>query len=202
MALCTVAEYKAERGIAVTGWDTLIGTEIDAATAEIERLTGRTAGGFEGGSFVETFDGDGSQVLRVSNGPISSITYVKTGNATQTTVSASSYTFKDRTILMIPKDNGGAARRDSWGDWMPVGSRSPSFPDGYGNVEVSYTTSDAVDDDLKRVCFEFVDHYMKRRGGDFAVATEAIGNTNVTMRTVAEFNEAKLALVGPWRPIR
>ena len=68
MALCTLAEYKAWRGVSGTSWDTLYTTPIGTASAEIERMCNRTAGGFNTATFTETFDGDGSQTLTVSNG--------------------------------------------------------------------------------------------------------------------------------------
>lgn len=204
MALCTAAEFKAWRGVTGTDWDTLIGDLIDSAQAEIERLCGRTAGGFESASFTEVFDGDGSQTLRVSNGPISSITSITVGNSDPVTLSADSYTFKDRTISRLPFNGGGSfVSRDGWGDPLPIGSRSPCFDEGVQNVTVVYTGGYAtVPDDLKQVCYEFVAHALDSRGQDFGKQASVTGNTQYTYRTVAEFKEYKLMLTRPWRDLR
>ena len=204
MALCTTAEFKTWRGVTGSDWDTAIGVLIASSQAEIERLCGRTAGGFESASFTEVFDGDGSQTLRVSNGPISSITSITVGNSDPVTLSADSYTFKDRTISRIPFNNPGAfVNRSGWGDILPIASRSPCFDEGVQNVTVAYTGGYAtVPDDLKQVCYEFVAHYLDSRGQDFGKQAAVTGNTQYTYRTVAEFKEYKLMLTRPWRDLR
>ena len=204
MALCTTAEFKTWRGVTGSDWDTAIGVLIASSQAEIERLCGRTAGGFESASFTEVFDGDGSQTLRVSNGPISSITSITVGNSDPVTLSADSYTFKDRTISRIPFNNPGAfVNRSGWGDILPIASRSPCFDEGVQNVTVVYTGGYAtVPDDLKQVCYEFVAHQLDSRGQDFGKQAAAVGNTNYTYRSPADFKEYKLMLVSPWRSLR
>ena len=202
MAISTASAYKTRRGITASGWDTVIGNLLDSAQAEIERLCGRTAGGFEAGTFTEYFDGDGSQVLEVSNGPISSITSIKVGNSDQTTLDASGYTFKERTILRIPFDGGGGPRRDSWGQQLPMGSRSPCFPEGFKNIEVVYSTSGEVTDDLETVLFKWVDHLLASRGRDAEKLTVARGNTNHTLRAIPDFDAWKSSVLRPWRRVR
>jgi len=204
MALCTAAEYKAWRGVTGSGYDTLYGTLIGTATAEIERMCGRTAGGFESanGPFTETFDGDGTQSLRVSNGPISSITSIKFGNTDQTTLDSTTYTNDgERTILLLPRATGSFSQRDDWG--VPsLGSSGSVFPIGHQNVEVVYAAGYAtIPDDLKLVCFRFVDHYAASRGNDMETLTEAVGNTNATLRSVPEFRMRMEDLLAPWRAI-
>ena len=207
MALCTAAEYKAWRGVTSSGYDSLYGTLIDTATAEIERLCGRTVGGFisTNGPFTETFDGDGTQYLRLSNGPISSITSIKFGNTDQTTLDATSYTHDGRqTVMLLPRSTGSFVQRDDWG--FPVtGNNGAVFPIGFQNVEVvyaaGYANTASVPDDLKLVCYRFVDHYAESRGHDLEKLSEAIGNTNVTVKSTAEFNDRVLQLLAPWRPI-
>jgi hypothetical protein len=207
MPLCTATEYKAWRGVTSSGYDTLYGTLIDTATAEIERLCGRTVGGFisTNGPFTETFDGDGTQYLRLSNGPISSITSIKYGNSDQTTIDSSGYTHDGKhAVMLLPRTSGAFLQRDDWG--MPVtGVSGNVFPIGFKNVEVVYAAGYAdtasVPDDLKLVCYRFVDHYAESRGGDMEKLTEAIGNTNVTVKATAEFSDRVLQLLAPWRPI-
>jgi hypothetical protein len=204
MALCTATEYKAWRGVTGSAYDTLYGTLIDTATAEIERLCGRTAGGFETATFTERFDGDGTQSLRLSNGPISSITSIKFGNADQTTIDSTTYTNDGRqTVMLLPRATGSFSQRDDWG--QPVtGSSGSVFPFGFQNIEVVYVAgyaADAIPDDLKLVCFRFVDHYASSRGNDMEVLTEAVGNTNVTLRSAPEFRERVIDTLAPWRAI-
>lgn len=207
MPLCTTAEYKAWRGVTGSGFDALYATLIDTATAEIERLTGRTAGGFiaTNGPFTETYDGDGTQSLRLSNGPISSITSIKFGNTDQTTLDSTSYVHDGRhTVMLLPRVTGAFVQRDDWG--MPyTGANGAVFPLGYQNIEVVYAAGYAdtasVPDDLKLVCYRFVDHYAESRGGDLEKLTEAIGNTNVTVKASAEFRQRIADLLAPWRPL-
>lgn len=206
MALCTAAEYKAWRGVTSADYDTLYGTLIDTATAEVERMCGRTAGGFESANapFTEKFDGDGTQTLRVSNGPISSITSVKFGNATQTTLDSTSYTHDSkRTVLLLPRSSGGFMQRDDWGQ-PSIGNGGSSFPEGFQNIEVVYSggyAANAIPDDLKLVCFRFVDHYADSRGHDMEKLSQAIGNTNATMKSTIEFRERMADMLAPWRAI-
>lgn len=204
MAICTTAEYKAERGITTTDWDTLTGTMIDTQTAKVERYCGRTAGGFEGGTFTERFNGDGSQCLRVSNGAISSITSIKTGQTgSQSTVSASTYEHDgQRTIYCVPLDGGGNVRRDDWGQTLPIGQSSPSFPRGFQNIEVVYVTASEATDDLKEAVYRLIDYQMASRGMNIAVASHAMGNETIAAKTASEFADWLAILLGPWRSIR
>lgn len=204
MALATITEYKAWRGIETTAWDTLLTLLVATATAEIERLTGRTAGGFESATFTEVFDGDGSQTLQVANGPIASITSITSGNSNPTTLEATGYTHdSDRCIMLIPFDAGGGIRSDDFGVSLPLASRSPSFVPGYQNVTVVYVAGYAtIPADLKMVCYRFVDHYMDSRGRDFEKVSEAIGNTNTTVRSSDEFTARMLVYLSTWRALR
>ena len=204
MALCTATEFKAWRGVTGSDYDSVITTLIASSQAEIERLTGRTEGGFESASFTEVLDGNGSQQIKVSNGPITAITSITVGNSDPATLSADSYTFKGRVISRLPFDGGGSlTTRDGWGDPLPIGGRSPCFAEGVQNVTVVYTGGYAtVPDDLKQVCYEFVAHQLDSRGQDFGKQAAAVGNTNYTYRSPADFKEYKLMLVSPWRSLR
>ena len=204
MPLCTTAEYKAWRGITVTDWDTVLGVMITTATAEIERLTGRTAGGFESANapFTEVFDGDGTQTLSVSNGPISSITSISVGNSDPTALDASGYTHdSDREISRIPASFGSGVRTDEWGSLVTAGG-SAVFQEGHQNITVVYVAGyTTIPDDLKMICYEFMDHYLESRGRDFEKVSEAVGNANVTVRATADFVERKMAILRPWRRV-
>lgn len=204
MALVTASEYKTYRGLSgVTTYDTLIASLITLATARLERLCGRTSGGFEAsnGPFTETFDGDGTPILRVSNGPISSITSVKVGSSSQTTLDASSYTIRGNQILLI---NGSASELvwDSVSSGLTGAHRGVCFPEGAGNVEVVYEGGyDTVPGDLKLVVYEIMDHIWGTRGEDWSKASKAVGASNHTLRTEQEFVEHLNNLVRPWRQV-
>ena len=203
MSLCTAAEYKDWRGITVSDWDTVLGVMITTATAEIERLCGRTAGGFESATFTEVFDGDGTQTLLVSNGPISSITSISVGNSDPSTLDASGYTHDSkRTVMRLPFDNGIGARVDDWGVPISSSSSEPGFTNGLQNISVVYVAGYAtIPDDLKMVCYRFIDHYLDSRGRDFEKSAEAIGNANVTVRATADFTEKILSMLSRWRHV-
>jgi len=203
MALCTAAEYKAWRGITKTDWDTVLGVMITTATAEIERLCGRTAGGFESATFTEVFDGDGSQVLQVSNGPISSITSITIGNSDPSTLASTGYTHDSRFgIMRLPFETGGLVARDVWGEPVYGSSDRAVFTEGFQNITVVYVAGYAtIPDDLKRVCYQFISHYFDSRGRDFEKAAQAIGNSNMTVKATAEFVAKKMDVLSSWRPI-
>jgi len=196
MAIVTASEYKTERGISGSDYDTILALYIEQATEEIESLCGRTSGGFEGGTFTESFDGDDSDILRVSNGPISSITSIKLGNSNQSTVDSSAYTFRDRTIMAVAPRRGSAVRRDSYGTFDDGGFL---FPFGSNNVEVVYATSDARNDLLKGVAYDLIDHYLDSRGRDLEKLTEATGNTTITVRAAPDFRDRLLDKLRHWR---
>lgn len=205
MAIVTAAEYKAWRGITGSDYDTLIGTLADIATRKIERLTGRTAGGFESESspYTEQVDGTGTQILRVSN-DISTITSIKVGKpgAYDTTIEASGYTFRDRSIMRLPHGSGRTYAVDDFGAAVYGGSRDPSWAEGYSNYEVIYTGGSAVgdiDDDLKHAAYVLIDSYMDSRGRDIGKGAEAVGNANATYATPADVLERVMQLVRPWR---
>ena len=200
MALVTAAEYKAWRGITGTDYDTLIGTLADTATRRIERLTGRTVGGFESteSPFTEQIDGTGTQVLRVSNGPITSITSIKPGKPGDygTALDASGYTFRDRTILRLPYNT---TRRLGVDDWE---GGSSVWTEGFANYEVVYAAGSAVadiHDDLKRAAFVLMDADLDSRGRDIGKAADAIGNTNQQYATPADVEARVMQLIRPWR---
>lgn len=203
MSLCTVAEYKLWRGIAATTWDaTVIPMFITTATAAIERLCGRTAGGFESAAFAEVFDGDGTQTLRVSNGPITSISSISFGNATLTAQTLTDFTDDGRhTISYVARSSRSSFAVDDWGN--PAGaSGGDCFPLGYQNVTVEYVGGyGTIPDDLKLACYRFIDHYMSSRGRDMGISTQGRGNTNYTRLTQAEFDAEIHALLRPWRQI-
>lgn len=187
MPILDATEYKTRRGITGTDYDTILAIYVEQATEEIESLCGRTSGGFEGDTFTEKFDGDGTPVLKVSNGPISSISSIKFGNSTQTTVDSGSYVFKDRTIMFV---------RGGYQTWDGSGVVTPC---GYQNVEVVYTTASAVNDHLQQVAAQLIDHYLDSRGRDFGKLTEVKGNTTITVRSAADFREKLLDMLRPWR---
>lgn len=204
MALVTAAEYKAWRGITTADYDTLVGTLADIATRKIERLTGRTAGGFESTAspFTEQLDGTGTQLLRVSN-DITTITSIKVGKPGEydSTIDAGNYTFRDRTIMRIPLRSPSSMAVDDFGS--PVyGGSSGSWTRGYKNYEVVYAGGSAVadiDDDLKLAAYTLIDSYMDSRGRDIGKGAEAIGNTNATYAAPADVLERVRQLVQPWR---
>ena len=204
--LITTPEYKAWRGIASTDYDATIGVLIGAAQSYIETETGRTPGGFESanGPFTETLDGDGTQLVKVSNGPITSITSIKVGNESPTTLSADSYSFRDRTIVRLPRHRGSTIRQgDEWfNEDRAFLHRSPAFPFGYDNIEVVYTAgyaSGEIPDALKLVAYRVMDHLMDSRGRDYEVSSEAIGGANVSMRNAQDLQARIRDLLRPWR---
>ena len=203
MALVSTSEYKAWRGVSGSDYDSTIAVLVPIAQRWVERVCGRTEGGFESDNapFTEKLDGTGTQVIQVSNGPISSITSIKFGNGTQSTIDASTYSFQNRTIMRIPKRGGATLHIDDWGDTIPFGVRRPNFPDGFQNIEVVYTAgyaSGSIPDDLKYVIYRLVDHYLESRGRDIEKQAEVL-TTNYTLRPPEQLQSALLDLLRPWR---
>lgn len=161
MAITTTAEYKADRGVGVSGDDTAIGNAITAAQERLERLAGRS---FESAARTEYYDGLGSESIQLRAYPVTSITSVQLLNADRTaaeTLDSGSYVVNTTTGELrlspayagrfIPTEDYDTPGIITWGT-------GPQFPDQFQNVKVVYTGGySSVPTSLKQAIWRIVD---------------------------------------------
>lgn len=200
--IITAAEYKSWRGLSGTAFDSQIDTLRVIADDLIQELAGCK---FDAGTYTEIHDGDGTQELITDYVAISSITSIKIGNATQTTLTATTYGHDgDRKVFRLPRDDGQRYGVDDLGlPVNPMGNPYPVFDLGYQNVELVYTAGYATASmpwALKRAAFMMVDSMFDTRGNDqLFTQTKTDSGVSSAMRTVAESNAAITAAIRPYR---
>lgn len=170
MALVTASEYKAWSGLP-DSYDTLIGTLIGTATAELERFLGVDS--LEEATYTdEVVTGEGTTALRVKNWPVSAVTSVeyRGSGTTETVVTATSYRADpgDRPVIH--------ALGWRWTEDVP------------GNYLVTYTAGySTVPQKVKNVIFRLMDWHMKTRFTDqFSEASRGEGASNWARRAAGE----------------
>jgi hypothetical protein len=196
MPIITTAEYKVHIGESGTGYDSAIDVYIAAVQADLERACSRV---FNEATYTDqAYSGNGEPNLWLRNYPVSAVSAVKTlsSDGTTTTLAATDYRLVDAEYLhRISSSDFG------WG-YPPLGSnRGPCWPEGDGNLLVTYTggfSDEDMPDDLKRLMYELVDAAMDRRGENWTLSQAADGIKQRTMLTGKMYAEAKAELIRPW----
>jgi hypothetical protein len=203
MAIITTAEYKTYAGISGIGDDTFIGVCINAATAALQRLTGRT---FEGGTFTEKYSiGPDQRSIQLRNWPVASVTSV-----TQLLVNGGTYVL-DSSIYTFDATRGVLYfYNEDWGRWFvdsqydrlqpyDAGYR-PAFEPGTFNYSIVYVAGSAVTDDLKYALYQYVDAMFASRRRDPAMQSQSIGQYSYTLGKTGGLSELAGTLFGPFVP--
>ena len=203
MAIITTAEYKTYAGISGSGDDTFIGVCIGAATAALQRLTGRT---FEGGTLTEKYSiGPDQRSIQLRNWPVTSVTSV-----TQLLVSADTYVL-DSDVYTFDATRGILYfYNEAWGRWFVdsqydrlqpyyAGYR-PAFEPGTFNYSIVYVAGSAVTDDLKYALYQYVDAMFAARRRDPALQSQSIGQYSYALGKTGGLTELAGMLFGPFAP--
>lgn len=203
MAIITTSEYKTYAGISGSGDDTFIGVCINAATAALQRLTGRT---FEGGTLTEKYSaGPDQRSFQLRNWPVTSVTSV-----TQIIYSGETFTI-DSSMYTVDATRGVLYFYDeSWGRWFVdsafnrlqpywTGYR-PAFDQGTFNYSIVYVAGSAVTDDLKYALYQYVDAMFASRRRDPALQSQSIGQYSYTKGQNTTLDQIAVTLFGPFMP--
>lgn len=201
-SIVTIAEYKSWRNLTGTAFDAQVDFLREIAEDIIETMAGCL---FDAGTYTEVYDGDGSQELITKHANLTSITSIKIGNATQTTLTSSTYGHDgDRRIYRLPFDDGTRYGVDDLGfPVSPMGNPFPVFQAGNQNVELIYVAGFATASmpwGLKRAVFTMIDSLFDTRGNDlFHVQNKTDSGVSVAMRTAAESTAAVVSAIRPYR---
>lgn len=171
--LITAAEYNAANG---TSYSTTAGQPlpvlVTALSKEVRRYCGRDLTlGFEAGTWTQTYDGDGTEILQLVEFPLASITSIAViDNAGNSTTLASTdyrtnllngqvYRLGARSGRFVGVVDGffppeSAPSFDSWGV-------SPCWNCGFQNISAVYVTTAGVPVDLKWACYRIADWALK-----------------------------------------
>lgn len=200
MPIITAAEYKTRRGISGTDYDAILAVIIPSQQSWLERQCGRA---FDEATYADlAHDGDGSPRLWLKHWPVTAVTAVKLLNSdgTTTTLDTSSYRLTDGEYLYRQSGTESA--------WEPRSVfseyRGPCFPNGDGNVLVSFTAGYAdgdAPDDLKDLMFTLVDMGLDERGQNPIVAQRADGVVQRTRMTAMEKRQTLADLIRPWKRV-
>lgn len=179
MALITNTEYKANAGITVSTYDTLITSLIAQAQAIAERLTGRN---LESAERTERYDGpQDSNTIQLRSWPVTAVSAVKfyTGPTTYTTLGTDTYTYDGATGMLYLPGTGVPevyASRDIEGYPIdPSIGTAPAFNVGTFAYAVTYTGGYAtVPEDLKAAMYAMVDYLFAQRGTDPTLESESM----------------------------
>ncbi len=159
MTLCAVPDVQGYLGNTDAALVPILTTLVANASAFIERYCGRI---FELGTYTETRNGNGSEVMFLRQGPIVSVQSVMVdGVAIPAAPDAISYgyVFDERQVYLR-----GYARVSPSAPGTMIGSVG-SFRRGIQNVVIAYTAGYAtIPLDLNQACVELVaDKYAKRK---------------------------------------
>jgi len=201
MALVTVDEYKASRGISGDDYDARIGGAIDTASARVREYCGRdTTNGFELDSRTEVYSGSGIDTLRLREWPVASVesvaylSSVSDGAASyESAIDSSSYYADERGNLYLT----GSV---SWA-WEHGGKSRGVWAKGDRNIRVSYTAGySEIPDNLKEAVMILCDSWFLTSQRDVVTLNqEARGVDSRQYSATTEVTSRVLALLAPWR---
>jgi hypothetical protein len=206
--LTTLADVKGWLGVTTSAMDATLTRLIEAAEARIRGICG-SRDSFLTATFVETFDGDAAQIIRLKNGPITSITSIV---ADGVTISSDLYSFNaSRGVVGFTHP----ARSTYWSTAMPSGLlvtgrsfNSPSFGNGFNTVTVTYVAGyanqAAVPADLQQAAVELAGLYFQAMERDPGINSETLGSYSYTKESEFESLQAimnKLYKYGGGNPI-
>lgn len=210
MAFATATEWKTSRKIAGSGFDTEIAGFIASAQSIAESYCGYSQGGFEHGERTYTFDGDGSQILKLPDAPIDTaetVTVSRIDDAgTATALDATEYRVvgPQGLIHRLPHDTS-RGRFDGPDGW----AYSPNWAEGVQNWRVVCTTGWVVSGagenrpkGLLEAVYKLVDTLGAERGSSLLRASIAAGSENYTRLDAEGQARAMGWWFGPWRRSR
>lgn len=195
MPIITTAEYKAWIGDSSSAYDTIIDIAVSACQADLETLCGRA---FDEATYTDqAYSGNGEPNLWLRNYPVTAVSAVKTlsSDGTTSTLAASDYRLVDSEYLHRISSSDFA-----W-NYPTIGSRGPCWPEGDGNILVTYTGGYAdteAPDNLKLLMYQLVDAALDQRGENFHLSQSADGVKQRTALTGKAFAEHKADMIRPW----
>ena len=205
--LITTAEYKTWANITSSAYDSVIGTIVSGVSTEIRRWCGRDlTNGFESMSRTERYDGNNEQTINLMEWPVSSVTSVKVyaSDGTYETLDSTSYRC-DNTGGILSRVDPIKARYPvtAFGTVQATFSVQPWFPDGFDNIEVTYTGGYAtIPDDIKIAAFRFADLQYSARGRNLGLASESLGQYSYSNYSSPQLTQIRLELVRAYTGMR
>lgn len=200
--LTTIANLKDWLGITGGDSDAFLDRIILAAEARIRGIcNSRTS--FLTGTYVENFDGNNSQMLRLKHTPVASITSIVNASGT---VDASTYSLNSgRGVVGFTY----AGRSTKWSTAFASGQivtgqsfPSPSFGDNFNDVVVTYiggyANIAAVPADLSQAALELAAIYYQSRDRDPGLQSETMGAYSWTKSVAGEEMENIMAKLSPY----
>lgn len=197
MAIITAAGWKAYRGFPGTAYDATLAVVIPMAQAEIERFLSCK---LDSATYTDQpHDGTGTGVLYTRNWPVSTLTAVKYRNADATTETLASTQYS----MATGADTFGRLLRQPQGGVSFGVGESPCWEVGRENVLITYTAGYSEDTipvpaDLQLAAYLWVDSILAARGYARQVASQGMGNENLTFRPPAETLAESRRLLGPF----
>lgn len=193
--LFSTAEYNAYAG---TSYASTAATVLPVMAALISKAVRRYCGrdlttGFEAATWTQTYDGNGSDELQLSEWPVASITSIAEIDNAGNSTTVVSTTYRPTAAKGIVSKLGALSGRfagamtDQFLSVAPVidygpdawGVR-PNWSLGVGNYSVVYVTSGGVPEDVKYACYRMADIALSlRRVGVFV--SERIGDYQYTI---------------------
>lgn len=205
MAVITTAQFKTYAGITVTTWDTLLGVLIPACQAEVESYCNRL---FDTATYTETFDGDNSGQLQLSNYPITSITSVSYVGPDGTTVAmpSTSYRYEANTglLTLVPVSYSKSTAYDTMGNPLNEWTYGPRYNRGFQNYRVVYVGGySSMPADLQLAMYEYVaSKFNPIKNGataDTNLLSESIGDYSYTRKDDTQLGDNVTRLFRTWR---
>ena len=196
--LTSLTLVKRYLSISVTTYDTELTACIDAAEESLRRICNRPDGWLES-DWTETFDGEASGRLVLTNVPIDTVADV-TITIDGATLDSDAYTVQSRTGIIRLKRASFTSTWDSGTAYPTVAT----FGTGFDSVEVSYTggyASDAMPAGLIRIATEMAAEMYRAETQDGGVKSEQMGRYSVTYADVSKgdgFFDKWKERVGPY----
>ncbi|NDD75548.1 MAG: hypothetical protein EBZ40_11325 [Gammaproteobacteria bacterium] len=208
-SLVSIAEYKVWSGITGTAQDALLTVLVNAVSMEIRRWCDRDLiNGFELTARTEYYNGSGEETIMLREWPVASVASVViryAGGQTETV---------DATTYRVDSESGVLSRIDavrtrygvtSFGNIDSIFAAEPRFPDGFGNIAVTYTGGYDIANippDLKMACYRLIDLAYSARGRNFALASESLGQYSYSNGNPQATNAIKADLMRAYNSSR
>ncbi len=170
MPLDTLANVKSRIGVTSSSDDTLLNTLIDTASAQINSICNRS---FNGGTFTEYFDAN-PLVFQVANWPISTVTSVKVDPTRN--FGAETVVPTDRYVVHPERGSielvGGRLLMPLLGTL--VNEDRLDAPRYSRMVQVVYTTSTTVPDEIKQATARLVLYWYQKVKTESAASYQSL----------------------------
>jgi len=204
--LVTRARAKDFLGVTGNDDDALIQFVIDVATSRINTICNRPDG-FASASHTETMDGHGTDIITVTNTPITTLTSVSR------LTDGTNFTAWDSTEYRANNTTGEIYRKSDRDQFYPLATTRGNvpfgayarFPEGFQNIKVVYTggyTAATLPAGLEWACLSVVKELWDGRKLDANLSSESIDGYSYTRATQAERSDLFRAAVAPYRTVR